>query len=283
MYGQPGVNFFQSKQLVGNNFTAIPGVVVTPGASSTEGAWTAWATTAVDVYGVFIRIANVATASLIKMQLLDIGVDPAGGTAYTPLVSDLVCGNAGNNLQGGYQYYFPISIKAGSSIAVRAQCSNATAADCRVYGILYGRPSNPEAIWTGTFSKTLGVTTGTAGTGVAAGTVVNVPGNYVAIGTTTHNMKYWQVGLQYSVAGTVVLYQIDVAYGNGTAFNEILSKVNGVHSNSPAPASTYQRLHPESWCYCDVPAGSTIYARVSSSIAGAQTGTPWNVTVVGVG
>lgn len=282
MLANSNVNTFTSVQIVGQSFGGTPGVSVVPGASSSEGSWTTWATASTDVYGVFVRVSAGATASQVRQHLLDIGVDASGGVAYTPVISNIVCGNAAGIGQGGHSFYFPFLIKAGSTIAVRVQTSNATAGTVRVYGHLYGKPTRPELVWAGSYSETLGVTTGSQGTVITPGT--SAVGSWVSLGTTTRNLKYWQVGMQWSAAPTAArAYGVDLAYGDGTNMNMILDSVRHMVVVNPAPSSSSTQLHPEPLCYADVPAGSTIYTRAWCTNAPSPTGAAWNVTAVGIG
>lgn len=76
----------------GANPAATIGTSVTPGASNAEGSWTQVASSAniaEDVYWIYFQIHTGATATAAKPQLLDIGVDPAGGTSYTAIISDM--------------------------------------------------------------------------------------------------------------------------------------------------------------------------------------------------
>src|SRR5262245_10261809 len=101
-----------------------PGASVTPGASNAEGSWVQLASAANianDVYALALMVGNGATSGQSKPHLLDIGEDPAGGTSYTALLSNLACGGTEltSVLGGGIQFYFPLFIKAGSSVAAR--------------------------------------------------------------------------------------------------------------------------------------------------------------------
>src|SRR3989304_3400998 len=81
----------------GANPSATPGVSVTPGASRAEGSWTAsgLGTLAQEVYCILVRVSDGNASGVARNHFLDIGVDPAGGTAYVPIHSGLVCGSPG--------------------------------------------------------------------------------------------------------------------------------------------------------------------------------------------
>jgi hypothetical protein len=45
-----------------------------------------------DIYWIAIWVTGGGTSAQQKDHLLDIGVDPAGGSSYTAVISDIVCG-----------------------------------------------------------------------------------------------------------------------------------------------------------------------------------------------
>ena len=148
-----------------SNFTtpsATPGTSVTPGASNAEGSWTQVATSAniaYDVCLIYIAIGGGNTSTGQKDHLLDIGVDPAGGTSYTAVISNIVCGQTQAVTTGWDEFVFPLRIKAGSSVAVRVQGNNATAGTVRVVADFYGRPTEPSVVPVGQWSETIGTIT----------------------------------------------------------------------------------------------------------------------------
>lgn len=85
------------------------GATVTPG-NNTKGSY-AQVFTALehDVYFIAIQINN-ATATGVVNTLIDIGVDPAGGTSYTVLIPDLIAPGAsgllGNSATGGGGHWY---------------------------------------------------------------------------------------------------------------------------------------------------------------------------------
>src|SRR5688572_15189701 len=131
----------------GANPSTTPGTSVIPGASNVEGSWTQIASSsniADDIYWTHFRITDGGTSAAAKGHLLDLGVDPAGGTSYTEVIANIVCGMSGNDGNPQPHFLFPLFIKSGSSVAVRVQGSNATAGTLRVSARFYGDPSRPE-------------------------------------------------------------------------------------------------------------------------------------------
>jgi hypothetical protein len=65
--------------------------------------------------------SNLTNAANLTAILVDVGVDPAGGTSYTEIVRDIrVLSNSGNNAQGSVALSIPFAIGVGSRIGVRA-------------------------------------------------------------------------------------------------------------------------------------------------------------------
>jgi len=276
------INRFAWKYTNANNpATATPGTSVTPGATNAEGAWTQIASSANianDVWGVRLLIAGGNTTGQAKNHLLDIGIDEAGGTSYTAKISNIVCGQSANNVDGGIHFYFPIGIKAGSSVAVRIQGSNGTAGTVRVQAIFYGLPSNPEAIRVGSFSETIGTITNSNGVSFTPGNS-SAEGSWVSLGTTTKDLWWFQLCVQIDNAITTsMMYHMDLAWGDGSNKHMIVENMRiGL-------LGTGERVHyvafPPGECFAQVPAGGTLYVRGSCS-GTAESG--WNAVAVGIG
>lgn len=259
-----------------------PGISVVPGASNAEGAWTAMASSAniaQDVYGFFISVCNGYTSGQQKDHLLDIGVDPAGGTSYTAIINNIVCGQSPDPTNGPRVFYCPMFIKAGSSVAARVQGSNATAGTVRISMVFYGRPSNPEQVLVGQYSETIGTITGSAGVAFTPGT--GAEGSWVSLGTTTRSLWWIQLGFQVS-NGTITAHytHMDLAYGDAS------NKVMIIEDYFIAYAGTAEdgRLENSSLHFlegfCEVPAGATLYVRGWSDVAPP---TGYNAVAIGIG
>lgn len=263
--------------------STTPGTSVTPGASGAEGNWTSIATganVAQDVYGLYIWITGGATSATSKMHLLDIGIDPAGGTSYTPIIENLQVGSAGTAAQGGVDIYLPYLIPAGSQIAVRVQGSAATAGTVRVACILYGLPSDPTQTHAYGRAETIGTITSTRGVVVTPGTSA-AEGSWTSIGTTTFDWQYCIPTFQLDDS-TATAQQIffDVAYGDGTNFVILAENINAsIVSSGEAAYVALASAMRDLWGY--VPSGSTIYVRCSTSIATADSNYCFLVTGLG--
>lgn len=268
----------------GTNPAATPGTSVVPGASDAEGSWTQIASSANianDVFGFHIRVSGGATAATNKHHLLDIGVDPAGGTSYTAIISDLQVGQSpALTVAASKEFFFPFFIKAGSSVAVRAQGDAATAGTIRVIARFWGQPSAPWQLPVGTFSETFRPSPAfpSRGTSFTPGNAAD--GSWVDLGATAQRLWWWQMG--HAIANTTVTAQytyIEVAYGDGSNKHTILKTM---HVGTTGETSGYGMLPQLSWheCYHPVPAGANIYIRGRCN---TTPDTGYNASVIGIG
>jgi hypothetical protein len=269
----------------GANPGATPGTSVTPGTSNAEGSWTQVASSAniaQNVYGFLLRVSDnaVATPTTGKNFLLDVGVDPAGGTSYTAVISNIVCGSAApiTSIGGGFHFTFPLFIKAGSSVAVRIQGSHGTATASRVGVKFYGYPSRPDTFPTGTFSETIGTITNSNGVSFTPGNAAD--GSWVSLGTTTNPLWWWQLAYQVDNGTITAEYTyIDLAYGDGSNKHIIMRDMHG-GTTSEQTGTIYKANLNFFECYAPVPAGSTMYIR-GRCLNAPDTG--YNAVAIGIG
>lgn len=283
MLGVPG---FSSFQWTYDNWGANPGSTigtsVVPGASNVEGSWTQVASAANianDVYGFYVQIFAGATATEQKDQLFDFGVDPAGGTSYTAIISNLDCGESpALTAAGAREFFFPMFIKAGSSVAVRCQGSNATAGTVRVAFRFYGKPTRPECVPVATYSETLGTISGSAGQSFTPGNAAD--GSWTDLGATTRDLWYWQPGYGISNATITAEYTyIEFAWGDASNKHTIFKIMHGGTTSETcgAAAQTNMLFHA---AYQPVPAGAHLYVRGRCNNA-PDTG--YHANIVGMG
>lgn len=282
------LNRFSSFAFEINNWPSAPpastgfGTSVVPGASDAEGLWTEIATAADvahDCYWIFIWVSTGFTSTASKQHLLDVGVDPAGGTAYTPRVINAPCGGSTNvnNTGGPQKFLFPLLIPAGSSVAVRIQGSHATAGTVYVAYRMLGQPNRPEQVPIGQYSETVGITTGTLGTSVVPGN--GVYGSWASLGTTARNTFWWQLGVQCDNATTAAesLY-FELAYGDGSN-KRLISRYFFVTLGTENLGDWSSGNFSPS-CLTEVPAGETIYCRAACN---NPPDTGYNVAAIGIG
>lgn len=260
-----------------------PGTSVVPGASDAEGSWTQVASSAniaQDCYWLEIIVTDGNTSAQIKSHLLDIGVDPAGGTSYSAVISNMVCGGASaiNAAGGGSRFFFPFFIKAGSSVAARVQGSNATAGTVRVTTKFWGQPSRPESVPVGQFSETIGTITGSQGVTFTPGNAAD--GAWTSLGTTANALWWWNLGVQCADS-TITAHQLYIDLAVGDASNKRV--INRTQIGTTSTESVGQPIAGNlSWvnCYCPVPAGGELFVRGRSS---AAPNADYNAVAIGIG
>lgn len=266
----------------GANPSATPGTSITPGATNAEGTFTQIASSAniaQDCYWLHLQVSGGATSTAAKNQLLDVGVDPAGGTSYVAVISNLQIGASPLLTAAGVrEYLFPIFITAGSSVAVRIQGSNGTAGTVRVAAAWWGQPSRPELAPRGFLAQTFGTITNSSGQSITPGNAAD--GTWISLGTTTTALWWWQLG--YAVDNGTITAEytyFELAYGDGTNKHTIFRYMHGGTTGEVCGAFLQTHLTP---CggYCPVPAGETIYARARCNNA-PDTG--YHVTAIGIG
>lgn len=267
----------------GTNPASTMGTSVVPGASNAEGSWTQIASSAnisQDIYGIYMQIHSGATSTAIKNQLLDFGVDPAGGTSYTALFSNLQIGaSPALTVAGAREHYFPLFIKSGSSVAVRIQGSNATAGTVRVAARFYGKPLWP-GFPVGSYTQTFGTVTNSSGQSFTPGNAAD--GSWVDLGavTTDKPLWWWQVG--YGIDNTTITAEytyIEVAWGDASNKHSIFKVMHGGTTGETAGLAAQTQMLAAA-AYQPVPGGSNIYIRGRCNNA-PDTG--YHATVVGVG
>lgn len=284
LYAPPSSVHSWSYRNWGANPSATPGTSVTPGASDAEGSWTQIASSANianDVTGFHLQVSGGATSGAIKSQLLDVGVDPAGGTSYTSIIDDLQIGASPALTAAGLrEYFFPYGIKAGSSVAARIKGDNATAGTVRVMAKFYGQPSAPWQLPVATFSRTFGVD----GTFPSRGTAV-VPGNaadgsWTDFGSTSEAMWWWQLG--YAIANGTITAEytyIELAWGDASNKHQIFEFMHGGTTGETCGHAMQPHLL---WhdAYHRVPSGANLYVRARCN---NTPDTNYHFTIVGCG
>lgn len=194
--------------------TTTPGVAITPG-SGVKGSWaTVLSAIPGEAHVVEIRFVAGNTNAAARNILVDIGIDPSGGTNFTTLIPNLIASQASNFVDIGIMYTFPLLIPAGASIGARA-ASNSTST-VRVAMRLM-RSDYRGAFDYGTQVVQIGTASESTGTGVSF-----TPGNTGAEGswTTLGNLgtggvcKFitFGVGINNSTT-TSLMYYIDLRVG----------------------------------------------------------------------
>jgi hypothetical protein len=246
----------------GANPTTTPGTSVIPGASNAEGSWTQLLTAlAFEVHGILIRVSDGSQSGQIKNHLLDLGIDPAGGSSYTAIISNIVCGESSSiTVTGsGHRYFFPLRIPSGATVAARIQGSNATAGTVIVGIRVWGQPDAPYLVPVGQYSETVGTITNSNGVSFTPGNAAD--GTWVSLGTTSRECWWWQIGYQIDNGTITGEYSyIEIGVGDSTNKSVITRVLHGGATTESCGDSMGAHLVPLG-AYCRVPATSELWIR----------------------
>ena len=274
----PGNDFMWSASNFGSTYTDAGLGVNSPGHANanTKGANTNMLVgIAEDCYGIAIGFVGGFTAATIRRNLVDLLIDPAAGignagSSWSVVINNLYCAYA-SLVMGGYWYYFPLYLKAGTAIGTANQSLTAGTSALRVCIRVFGKPSRPELVKTGSKVQTYGAVTGTTkGTAITPGT--GAMGALTAsLGTLSYDQWWWQCGHGYNDASTTddaVL--LDVLAGDGT--NNLMCGENfqfRITNGENAGMTAWGTSMPQRF----IKSGNDVYMRAADVIAPQTTPT----------
>jgi len=273
MLGIPSYAFgvVANNWMAGTPTSAVGTELADPGATPhTKSTTTALIGTGIAQPGYWIQIEmwQTSSAATDTSALCDIMYDPAGGTSWSVLIPNLLCGFLPTGVAiPRAEYGFPLYIPRGASIGARWQSitvSPASGVRPRVLVTVYGGPSTP-GFWYGTQVTDIGTdtansagldhtpgSTGTYSAWTSIGGTSNPSFGFVTFGaqgsTTVHTADYYHV--QYGFGSTQIPgAQVRFSYNTGEAI---------------------QFLPPTQGVYVDVPAGTQMQIRATGSDASAE-------------
>lgn len=209
-----------------------------------------------------IGVGGNGGAGINSRALLDILIDPAGGTAWSSLIDNLQVGflrPQDSNTGFTAWFHFPLWIPAGATLGARARTAHTATRDHYVGIWAFGGPSRPDMWWCGTKVETLGaVEASSKGTDVTPGNS-GAFGAWADIGVTTGRWGAIQpsIGGPGSVAATQA-YQWEIGYSS--------VRIPGVPQLFSA--ISVSEVGPKSWSAimnCDIPQGTTLQVRGKGS------------------
>lgn len=214
-----------------------------------------------DIYGLRINFNSGFVSATARDMLADIGIDPAGGSSYSVLIPDLLASCAASMQYGGTNYYFPIRVPAGSSIAARASVNSLSTDPVYCWIQAYGRPRDPRMAKVGTRVTAYGVAASTSsGTPVDAGTTSE--GTWTSLGNMSEEAWWWQLGMGFNASGMGIrTFMADLAIGD--ASNKRIAIKDHFYT---IPAGTEQLASPGMTMNTGYRVASgTIYGRLQAS------------------
>lgn len=260
-----------------------PGTSFTLGNSDAKGSTTdVFGTTlAADCYMVRVAIGNTNASGVDTSALVDIMYDPAGGTAWSVLIPNLMAGfalNFAGNLPYSHSYTFPLFVPKGSTVGVRGQTTRTSGTNnARVIVEMRGGPSRP-GFWYGTRVTDVGTVTAssagldhTVGSTGAYSSWANIGGTsapafgFVTMGvqgsSATHNSPTGGCHFRFGMGSVVIPGALFRSGGINT--------VETMLGNLPEFRG----------CYCSVPAGTQLQV---SGTAGDATTETFSIALYGV-
>lgn len=267
----------------GANPSATIGTNITSGSANSKGSWTSIATGSNinrHVYAMYLQLHTGSTATTLRPLLFDVGIDPAGGTSYTTIIPNVLCGNSpALTAAGNREFYFPIRIPKGSQVAIRSQSVGAT--NTRFAARFYGELSRPEMFPYGFYADSFGADEASSqGTSITPGNATD--GAWTLIGTTSRPIWWWQLGYQiWNTTITAEYTYLDLGYGDGTAAGTktIFRMMHGGTTSETCGLAAQTHLLSIA-AYTPVPAGRNIYVRGRTNNA-PDSG--YQVAAIGIG
>jgi hypothetical protein len=264
----------------GTQPAAAYGTSVTPGNNSygSYASVIAGASVTDDVFGIYIQVCANTTSTAARDTILTIGLDPAGGTSFTDTINHLLVSCAGLYFGAasgpGVSYFFPLFIKAGTSIGAKASVNNATVGTLRCSVRLLCQPSRPELVRVGSFVTTFGDTVASStGTAVTAGTASE--GTYTQLGSALASpLWFWQLGVGAN-SGTMENNALHADLGLGDASNKrtIITNDDTFTTSAEALIATHVGA------YANGATGDLVYGRLQHAGSGAY----YSMMAYGVG
>lgn len=244
--------------------TTAAGTTVACGASNSDGsAVTLLSALAHDVEYLEIGFsASSSPSGLNNSCLVDILIDPAGGTSWTSIIDDLLAGFVGqtgsNNAINQRFYKFPIWIPAGASVGAVGRTANGTTFNLRCNVWAYGGNSNPASWWCGQKVTTYGATPASSiGTDHTAGNSGSYS-SWATIAASTEDHQAFNFGVQgihtTAQAGRAYYFQ----FGVGGV------QLGGTYYKQTNTAESSWDVNP-GVVYAGVPSGTNLQVRGTCS------------------
>lgn len=248
-----------------------PGPLVTASATPhTLGSFVSLiAATSFDAYLCGVTIKDVFASTVDTSALVNIGVDPAGGTTYTVEIPNILAGGA-LGAGGCKQIWFPVFFPKGSQVA--AQIQGLVVSQTAIVGVvLLGGKNRSNPFPHRSRIQDYGADTATSGGTLMANASLDVKGAWTQLGAdTTRRHSGLIVGSQIAdaaVLATRFLVDIGIDPAGGTSYGVVLPDVYVTLAGTEF-GTTAEPLG----CLLgiDIPVGSSIAARAAASSNNGQ-------------
>lgn len=248
-----------------------------------------------DCYEIELYVHNSGAANEGKGQLITLGVDPLGGTAFVDLIEYIPVPHASTMLtagaMGGFTYRFRIFVAAGSSIGARATVTHNPLRQARTLIRCKCEPSNPELIRCGTYARTFGaVAASSKGTDIVVGTASE--GAWTELGTIA-DADLWQWNFGLCVGNTALdnaVILADLGIGDATTKAVVIAEqpmhttsgelATGKYYPEEYPSTVGQKVYARGQTSTTQ---TTIYSAIAIAIGGDAPGTGEQLTLVAGG
>lgn len=232
---------------------------VTAGASNADGSSVAvLPSLAHDAEYLVIGVGGNGGGGVNSAALLDILIDPAGGTSWASFIDDLQVGflrPQDSNTGFTSWFHFPVWVPAGAALGARARTAHSATIQHYLGIWAFGGPSRPDMWWCGSKVETLGaVAASSKGTDVTPGSSGSF-GSWTDIGATTGRWGAIQasIGGPGTVAATQA-YHWEIGYSS-TRIPGVPQLFTGI---------SVSEIGPKNWSSimgCDIAEGTTLQVR----------------------
>jgi hypothetical protein len=241
---------------------------------------------AADTSLIMVGMASPSSSGVDRSAMIELGVDPAGGTSYTWVLPKIIINATAVAFANRHpRIALPLRIPAGSSVAVRG----ATVAASDVTGGIvsfqaFGRPSRPEDFPAYGLAETVGYSSSVLGTAVSCQANPNgriFSSTWTSLGTTSFPWRAVAFSLSASSASTSFgQYFLQLGYGSSTTSVDIV--VPAIHLGTGS-GETHYVISPRDLVPCNIPSGAGIYARIKCDTTNPSNQGLINICAHGVG
>lgn len=213
-----------------------------------------------DVHYLVFGISGGSQAAVDTHVLADFLIDRAGGTDWSELISDVVCGYHSASY-GSQAFHLPLWIPAGASIGCRSRLSSSPSEVSRLVLAAFGEPNDPSAWWCGQKVESLGINPAASkGTNITPGDS-GAFGSWTNIGSVT-SARYGAVA--FGINGTdAIMNAIGYYWQIGHSSLKLVGSPTFYSSNNTSEVAARHGWNQP--LFCDIPVGTQMQMRATAS------------------